>query len=57
MNIVSVTPPAVEEEASEASVVEDEDSDVLSDSKEDASGADKEKSSPEGDSDDKNESS
>ncbi len=57
LNIVSVTPPAVEEEASEASVGEDEDSDVLSDSKEDAAGADKEKSSPEGDSDDKNESS
>ena len=57
LNIVSVTPPAVEEEASEASVGEDEDSDVLSDSKEDAAGADKEKSSPEEDSDDKNESS
>ena len=57
LNIVSVTPPAVEEEASEASVGEDEDSDVLSDSKEDATVADKEKSSPEEDSDDKNESS
>ena len=57
LNIVSVTPPAVEEEASEALVDEDEDSDVLFDSKEDATGADKEKSSPEGDSDDKNESS
>ena len=57
LNIVSVTPPAVEEEASEALVDEDEDSDVLLDSKEDSTGADKEESSPEGDSDDKNESS
>lgn len=57
LNIVSVTPPAVEEEASEASVNEDEDSDVLSDSKEDATVADKEKSSLEEDSGDKNESS
>ena len=57
LNIVSVTPPAVEEEASEASVGEDEDSDALSDSKEDATVADKEKSSLEEDSGDKNESS
>ena len=38
LNIVSVTPPAVEEEVSEALVDEDEDSDTPSDSKEDTSG-------------------
>ena len=57
LNIVSVMPPAVEEEVSEALVNEDEDSDTLSDSKEDASGTDKEENLAQEDSDGKNESS
>ena len=57
LNIVSVTPPAVEEEVSAALVDEDEDSDALSDSKEDTSGVDKEETLAQGDSDGKNESS
>ncbi len=56
LNIVSVTPPAIEEEASEV-LIDDEDSEGVSDSKEDPARSDKEEKSPQVAPDDKNESS